>query len=348
MRRAWIINIGKYLLGIAVLAWVVHANWEPAEGATGPGLKQALTGPINYGSLVIAALFITPAVLLTFVRWHLLVRALELPQTPRQTARLCLIGYFFNTLLPGAIGGDLVKAAAMYRSQDRRTAAFASIIFDRAVGLGGLVLLVVISGAIYFSFGDTVNSPAVLWTVFRSATIAIIATGLGWILLGMLPAWRAEKFANRLIKLPVVGHSAAEAWRALWLYSKRPRAVAITVAMTVLVHVFNVLAFDRCASVFAPDHNQLPSLSEHLVLVPVGIAIKALFPAPGGVGGAEFSYGKMYELTGRPAALGVLASLAFLLATWFLAACAYVAAQFIPADKPTPDDTNNDTTKDKT
>jgi glycosyltransferase 2 family protein len=326
-------NLLKYLIGLAVLAWVVHANWEPPQGQPGPGLKQALNGVIHFRPLLIAVPLVAFAVLLTFVRWYLLVRALDLPLTPRKTARLCLFGYFFNTLLPGAIGGDLVKAAALIRSEDRATAAIASIIFDRAIGLGGLAILVILSGGIYFWLGNPpANAAPTLWAVFRSASIAVGAAAIGWFILGFLPAWRAERLAHQFERLPIVGHKLAECWRSVWLYRKRPLAVTIAVVMTVLVHVFNVIAFDQCAAVFAPNPGQLPSLPDHLVLVPVGIAIKALFPAPGGVGGAEFSFGKMYELIGRPAALGVLASLAFLLVTWFLAACAYVAAQFVPQD----------------
>jgi len=331
--RPWIKHLLKYLFGLAVLAWVVHANWDPAPGKPGPGLKEALHSKIHYQSLIVAVLLVAPAITLTFIRWYLLARALELPFTPRQTTRLCLFGYFFNTLLPGAIGGDLVKAGALIRSQERKTAAIASIIFDRAIGLVGLILIVVLSGGLYLWLGHpSAEAEPTLWYVFRSATIAAVATGVGWILLGYLPAWRAERFGRRLEKLPIIGHMGAEAWRALWLYTKRPKAVAIAVAMTLLCHVFNVLAYDRCASVFAPNRDELPTLGDHAVLVPVGITIKALFPAPGGVGGAEFSFGKMYELIGKPAALGVLMSLAFLLVTWILAACAFISAQFIPKD----------------
>ena len=42
------------------------------------------------------------------------------------------------------------------------------------------------------------------------------------------------------------------------------------------------------------------------------------------VGGGEFGYGKLYALLGRPAALGVLASLAQRLLTWVLGLAGYL------------------------
>ena len=54
------------------------------------------------------------------------------------------------------------------------------------------------------------------------------------------------------------------------------------------------------------------------------MAIEALFPAPGGVGGGEFGYGKLYTLIGRPEALGVLASLARRMCQWIVGLFGYV------------------------
>jgi uncharacterized protein (TIRG00374 family) len=267
------------------------------------------------------------------VRWYILVRALDLPVSPRKVTKLCLVGYIWNTLLPGSIGGDLVKAASLVRSEARRTAAVSSIIFDRAIGLGGLILVVFLVGGFFYLRGDAEFEQPTLMYVLKASTITTIVAGFGWIGLYFLPEWNVNRFAQRLEWLAGVGHSLAEAWRSFSLYCKRPKAVALALAMTVIVHVINVFAFDQCARVFTQSREQLPSLQEHMVLVPVGITIKALPLAPGGVGVAEYTFGKMYELIGKPAALGVLGSLAFLLSTWVLAAISFVAAQFVPPDK---------------
>ena len=59
-------------------------------------------------ALMIAALILIVVPLATF-RWWLLLRAIGVTVDPKQTFLLTWIGNFFNTTLPGAITGDVVK-----------------------------------------------------------------------------------------------------------------------------------------------------------------------------------------------------------------------------------------------
>ncbi|MBG56092.1 MAG: hypothetical protein CL935_03055, partial [Deltaproteobacteria bacterium] len=56
--------------------------------------------------IFVLVLIVVP--LATF-RWWLLLRAIGLPVEPKQTFLLTWIGNFFNTTLPGAFTGDVVK-----------------------------------------------------------------------------------------------------------------------------------------------------------------------------------------------------------------------------------------------
>ena len=51
--------------------------------------------------------------LLTFIRWYYLVRALDLPFTLREALRLGFLGYLFNLMPMGIVGGDLLKAVML-------------------------------------------------------------------------------------------------------------------------------------------------------------------------------------------------------------------------------------------
>ena len=51
---AWLKTLLKYLFGLAVLAWVVHSNWESKPDAPGTGLRDALAGPIHLTPLFLA------------------------------------------------------------------------------------------------------------------------------------------------------------------------------------------------------------------------------------------------------------------------------------------------------
>ena len=86
--------------------------------------------------------------LITFFRWHLLVRVVEPGFTLRATMLLGFVGYVFNLVLPGAVGGDLIKASYLSRMHIRKTRAIATLVIDRVLGLLGLFVLAAIAGVL--------------------------------------------------------------------------------------------------------------------------------------------------------------------------------------------------------
>lgn len=326
-RHRWVTTLGQYLFGLTVLAYVFWSNWRPKPGSPGPGLAEAFAGPIHWWPFVVAGACAAMGLMLTIVRWWVLARALALPLPPREALRLGLLGYFFNTLLPGSIGGDLVKMAAVVRTQDRRTAAVASIMIDRIIGLVGIVLLVVLVGGGYWLMGDPMLSerPALMQILCWSCWL-LSAVAVAWLLFGWVPPTLADRLGQRLAQIPKLGGIASELWRAVWTYRQQRRATAIAMGLTLINHLFGVLAFHHAAQVFAPVGSDLPALGEHFLLVPVGMTVKAIFPAPGGAGGGELIYGTLYGWTGRPETLGVLGSLAVLALAWILGLVAYMWA----------------------
>lgn len=324
-RLLWI--TAKYGLGLGLLAYVVWRNWSSSDGR--PGLADALGQPIQAVPLLLASLICTASLLLTFLRWYVLVWAQELPFTPRNAIRLGLIGYFWSTFLPGSVGGDIVKAAFLARDQRRRTVAVATVLIDRAVGLWGLFWLVAILGSVFWlASNEALHQSAFLQTVYFSSLAIVAGSVLCWALLGILPAARAARLADWLEhRIPRLGHSLAELWRAVWMYRLKRAAVALALAMSVVGHVGFVLTFYYAAQIFLSPTAaaDIPSLEEHFLIVPVGMTIQAGFPAPGGVGGGELAYGWLYEQLHKPESAGVLGSLAQRAVNWLLALAGYLA-----------------------
>src|SRR5262249_54885324 len=116
--------------------------------------------PIHVGFLAIAILLYASAVVTTFLRWFLLVRALDLPLSLRNAMRYGLIGLFFSSFLPGSVGGDIIKGAVLARGQSRRTAAFATVLMDRGIALWALVWFVAALGSIFWLAGLFVGPSA--------------------------------------------------------------------------------------------------------------------------------------------------------------------------------------------
>lgn len=322
MTRSFAVAVGKYVLGLVVLACVMIWYWSPADGS--PGLSDAFLKPLNFGALLAAAVCTAISVTTQFTRWFGLVRAQELPFTLYSAWRLGMVAYFFNTVLPGSIGGDIVKAIGLAREQSRRTVAIATVVFDRLVGLWGLIWLVSIFGAAFwFGGADMLRENRGLMSLVRITWAVLGATLLAWLALGFVSQDWAHRCAERLDRGSKVSRSLAEAWRAIWMYRCKPRAVAAALGLSLLSQVFFVLAFHWAARVFAGDVD-VASLEEHALVVPPGMVVQALFPAPGGVGGGEFGFGKLYALLGRPESRGILASLALRMISLWLGVIGFV------------------------
>src|SRR5579875_2911237 len=196
------------------------------------------TEPTHVGYFLLAFAVALPSILLTFVRWYILVRAVDLPFRFFDAFRLGFIGLFFNNFMPGSVGGDVIKAAVLAREQDRRTVAVATVLMDRAIALWALIWFVALLGAGFWMSGLLIGRGAepcrkivtIAWTIVGVSVLV-------WIALGLLPDWRAQRFAGRLEHLPKVGAAVAELWRAIWMYRCRPRAVGLVLLLSWVGHV---------------------------------------------------------------------------------------------------------------
>src|SRR5438105_14284666 len=85
-----LLNLLKYALAFGLLGWVIWRNWEP-EG--GNGLHDVWQRhfqhgePVRWEFLASAVVIYLAALLLSFFRWYVLVRAVELPFRPLDGVR---------------------------------------------------------------------------------------------------------------------------------------------------------------------------------------------------------------------------------------------------------------------
>lgn len=360
MNKRQLLDIAKYVLAVGLLIWVVRSNWAPNPSPRAvaslaastlavapqplnavmaltpdrlepPGLRTIWRRhveqgePIRTGLVLLAFVVYTLAVFLTLVRWYMLVRALDLEISFPSAMRYGLIGIFFNTFLPGAVGGDLIKAAALASGQKRQATAFATVIMDRLLALWALVWFVALLGGLAWWLGFlTGPAQAAAAFIVTFALVIAVVSGLMWLLVGLLPTRRADRFAERLTQLPVVGPTLAEFWRAVWMYRSRQATVAVVLLITwggqvgfLTSFYFGLLAF------WSPVMGSIPTYVEHFLLVPMGVVMQALMPTPGGAGGGEWGFGALYLLFRAAEANGVLASLIQRLFAWVVGFIGY-------------------------
>lgn len=112
------------------------------------GVEQVLASlkGMSPAAFIIAVFIYLFAQFMSTVRWKLLLPgALNL----RKLYSFYMIGAFFNTVLPGIIGGDAIKAYYLYRVTGKGSLTFTSIFMDRYIGFSALLAICIIA----FPFG---------------------------------------------------------------------------------------------------------------------------------------------------------------------------------------------------
>src|SRR5215469_409034 len=157
-------NLLKFGVSIGIVTYLV------IDASRDQAFADLAHQPKNWAVLSLAAASGLGAVLLTFVRWYVLVRALDLPFTLKDAVRLGFLGYLLNFVSLGAVGGDLFKAVFIARQfPGRRPEAVATVVLDRVIGL--YMLFVMASVAILVT-GKLHNSDETVRIIGRGALVA--------------------------------------------------------------------------------------------------------------------------------------------------------------------------------
>lgn len=332
MSKKFVSGFLKTFIGLGLLAYVLYSNWQP-KGA-GPGIKNLLNQAPNFGYLAAIAVLTGVTVSCQILRWYILVRALDLPFTLRNAFRLGMVGYFYNTLLPGSIGGDFLKAFFMWKEHpERKAAAVATVLVDRMLGLFGLLMFASLIGGGFWLSGDPrIANNKYLTDIITACSILVASTVTGWIILGFIPPARSEKIGASLRKWKWVGPTLADVWGAVAMYRQRPKSLYLTIPITAFAQAVMILYLHLAVRVF--PNAGAGSFGEHFVIGPIGFIAQAFFPAPGGVGGAEAIFGYLYTLIGHPEQTAVVGRLTMRMAEIGLGVIGYIVFLSMKAELP--------------
>jgi uncharacterized protein (TIRG00374 family) len=253
----------------------------------------------------------------TFIRWYFLVRVIEPRFTLRPTLLLGSIGMVFNLVIPGAVGGDLIKAAYLVRMHIRKTQAVASMVIDRILGLLALFVLAAIAGGFIWGVADTaVRKLIVLAWLAVIAGVFVLTLIFAQVLTRMFPQLGRGHTRFGLIIAELREMSAT--------YRGRLDVVVGCLLLSVLFHALNVLAFYLVGWMLFPTMQT--TFVQHFLMVPLTLFTMAV-PLPfGALGLSEGVAEQLFRLVGHPH--GFLAMMGFrvlMYVTGLLGACVYLA-----------------------
>lgn len=298
------LSILKWVLALGIVGWLIFQNRDQFE--------RLFTQPIHWEFLIAAFVLCGSSIVLTFYRWYLLVVALNFPFRFGDALRLGFLGYLFNYVAPGAVGGDVVKGVLMAREQHgRRSVAVATILLDRILGLMGL--LIVGAGATLL-VADRIEHREQIVMVLWGGSIA----GLTGLVIMLHPATPTSWWMKRLIRVPKVGGIIADIADGISLYQTRRAVIAFTVVLSVVGHFGIISSFYCCARVVGTTA-ETPSYVTHLLLIPLAEIVGVIVPLPGGVGALEAAVQESYRLAGANPGIGLLAVGAYRVTTILVA-----------------------------
>jgi len=291
-RRALLINLSMVALAFGLLGLVIYQNRVK--------IREVFAKPVDYRFFALGLAIYLAALLITFARWHQLARAQGLRFSLRDAVRLGFIGNVFNLVIPGAVGGDVIKAAFLGRMQpEKKPQAWASMILDRILGLLGLFTLAGVAGAVSWPEAN------------REVRILI---GLVWLAMaagftGLAVAFSPGLYRpmNRLVAGRERLERAVRKLEAIGMaYRERLGLVAGMLGLAILGHSLYVIAFYSASAALFSD---LPSLAQHYLMVPLALFTTAI-PMPfGALGISEQISGQLFAMVHH--ADGAIAMMAF-------------------------------------
>jgi len=118
--------------------------WREAGGGTAWEIRAGFLPRLrrmHLGLFGLAALTYFLCASFAALRWHWLLKANDLQVSLWHAWRLNWVGVFFNNVVPGLTGGDVVKAYYIARHTGKNTVPILTVVVDRILGLAALALL---------------------------------------------------------------------------------------------------------------------------------------------------------------------------------------------------------------
>jgi len=251
-------------------------------------------------------------VLITIVRWFLLVRTLDLPFRFRDALRLGFLGYMLNFVSPGSVGGDLFKAIFIAReNQDRRPEAVATVVVDRIIGLYGL--FIVATSAIILTGQVGVSEPPELRIIVQATLICTAIGGIGIVML-LIPGFTSGAVSEMLGDIPRIGPVIERLIGAIRMYRRNVPILLISLVMSMAVHSCATIG---CYLMSIALPGKMPTLQQDFLIVPLVMVAGAVPLMPAGMGAVEAAFEFLFLKLGDGVApgQGLLVGVAYRVAT---------------------------------
>jgi len=268
----------------------------------------------DWAFLVVGFVIYLVAVLITFVRWRYLVHALGIEISMRDTLRIGFLGYLFNFLPTGIVGGDLLKAWMLGKEKPgtgNRAKALASVIVDRIVGLYVLFLVAAVgifATGFFWKAPDEPWAHRICWIVLALTVISTVG-----IALVLIPGFLESRLVQIFTRIPKAGAAIKSLLDAVMIYRAQRGVLFWTSVMTIPVHV--LLTISLFVLALGLRFGTVP-FGDYFAIYPISGVAQTI---PLNAGPAEAVINYFYTTAGGSQQQGLILAFAYRLITLLLA-----------------------------
>ena len=277
----------KLSLAAALIVWLIYSGkLDFSQLAVASTYPQILVATLAYYFLCL--------VFLGAVRWRLLLKAAGYHLGLGRAMGLQLIGFFFNTTMPGAVGGDLIKVYYVIRDNPnlQKSSAFLTILLDRLIGLAGVFSIGIFVVLTHFS--EVMASPVLL------SLLSMLVSFVIFLLLFFAAAlyhYRGNDPFLKLLVLPIWGFGFI---KVLYLALREFRYHRRNIFYGLLISIFNQMLSLALFCMIA--QKMLPPATINYAgiatIFPLGMLVTALPIAPGGLGVGHVAFENLFRMIG--------------------------------------------------
>jgi uncharacterized protein (TIRG00374 family) len=238
---------------------------------------------LDLSLFAIGALLFAITANLAATRWWWLLRINDLRIGMLEAWRLTWIGVFFNSVVPGQTGGDLIKAIyVVRRCPGARAEAVVSVLVDRILGLASLALLGAV--VVLFALDEYWQLAIGIWGI-------LAAVSLGAAIAFSRRARRAIGLDRLLQRLSgKLGATLKKIDAAVFHYRGHASGVALWLVVGIANHALSVTSWMFVGWALGVE---LPAM-QYFVLIPVINIVSAIPIGPNGWGVGEFAFSKLF------------------------------------------------------
>jgi uncharacterized protein (TIRG00374 family) len=251
-------------------------------------LGTVLFNPVN---LLVTLLFLSFMTLCCSARWYLLAKAQKLSLSFKDMVELTMIGSFFNTFMPGSVGGDLIKAWYVAGQEPtRKTKAVFTVLLDRVIGLAVIIFYAAFTLLFYTAWLKGHPELQSIALFIWSFTGLSVAAGILFFTPGL---WNL-RITTRIVGFLRRVEKLSKLLDAVFLYRHHLPTIGASLGLSAL----SIFATNLLYSIHGRTLGINLDIAHYFFIVPICVTVSAIPLLPGGIGVGQVAFFKVFEWTG--------------------------------------------------